>query len=205
MAEQVGTYRDYGYFSASASGTLAYRTVGVEASQLTWFDAQGKVLGTTGEPGNYFTVALSPDVTRAAVTRIDQNPILWLVDFSRGTSTRFTFGSSYSGRAVWSPDGSHVIYGGLGNGGSIDLYRKAANGATDEELLLKSDKNKTPTSWSRDGRFLLYSALDSNTGKYGLWTLPLEGDKKPFLLVRTAFNNAQGRFSPDGRWSRVHV
>ncbi len=200
VAGQVGTYRDYGFFSASASGSLIYRTIGIGASQLTWFDEQGKVLGMTGEPGNYSTVALSPDVTRAAVTRTDQNPILWLVDFSRGTSTRFTFGSSYSARAVWSSDGSHVIYSGLGNGGSVDLWRKAANGATDEELLLKSDENKIPTSWSRDGRFLLYQAPDSKSGKDALWVLPLEGDKKPFLLARTAFNNAQGRFSPDGRW-----
>ncbi len=165
VAGQVGTYRDYGFFSASAGGALAYRTVTGGANQLTWLDQQGKVLGTTGEPENYFTTALSPDATRAAVTRIDQNPILWLVDFSRGTSTRFTFGSSYSANAVWSPDGSHVIYSSLGNGGSVDLYQKAANGATDEELLLKSDKNKTPTSWSRDGRFLLYSGLGFEHGK----------------------------------------
>ena len=96
VAEHVGAFLDHGFFSASANGVLAYRTAGRGASQLTWFDRQGKALGTTGEPGNYFTVALSPDGARAAVTRIDENPALWLVDFSRGTSTRFTFDSFYS-------------------------------------------------------------------------------------------------------------
>jgi serine/threonine protein kinase len=199
VAEQVGTFRDYGFFSASASGALAYRTAAGETSQLTWLDPQGKALDTAGEPGNYYTVALSPDGTRAAVTRFDQNSVLWLVDLSRRTSTRFTFDSPYSGYAVWSPDGSHLIYSSFKNSGSDDLYRKAANGATDEEPLLKSDENKIPTSWSRDGRFLLYQALDPNTGKFSLWALPLEGDKKPFLFLRTAFNDSQGQFSPDGR------
>jgi Tol biopolymer transport system component len=200
VARQVGSFWDGGFFSASASGVLVYRTAGGADSQVTWLDRQGKALGTTGEPGNYSTVALSPDGTRAAVTRIDQYPVVWLVDFSRGTSTRFTFVSPLSSYAVWSPDGSHLIYASYKNSGSQDLYRKAANGATDEELLLKSDENKYPTNWSRDGRFLLYQALDSKTGKFSLWTLPLEGDKKPFLFLRTAFNNREGQFSPDGRW-----
>ena len=144
-------------------------------------------------------MALAPDGTRAAITRIDQNPVLWLVDFSRGTSTRFTFDSN-SSSAVWSADGSHLIYSSSKNSGFDDLYQKAANGASDEKLLLKSDENKYPTSWSRDGRFLLYQALDSNTGKSSLWALPLEDDRKPFPLLRTAFNNDYGRYSPDRRW-----
>ena len=70
----------------------------------------------------------------------------------------------------------------------------------DEELLLKSSEDKLPTSWSRDGRFLLYTTSDPKTRKSGLWVLPLEGDKKPFPFLRTEFNNEDGQFSPDGRW-----
>ena len=37
-----------------------------------------------------------------------------------------------------------------------------------------------------------------------LWVLPLEGDRKPMPLLRTAFNDGSlespGQFSPDGRW-----
>ena len=70
----------------------------------------------------------------------------------------------------------------------------------DEELLLKSSEDKLPTSWSRDGRFLLYTTSDPKTRKSGLWVLPLEGDKKPFPFLRTEFNNGSGQFSPVGRW-----
>jgi hypothetical protein len=33
-----------------------------------------------------------------------------------------------------------------------------------------------------------------------LWALPLKGDRKPVLFLRTEFNEREGRFSPDGDW-----
>lgn len=57
-----------------------------------------------------------------------------------------------------------------------------------------------PTSWSRDGRFLLYTAVSTpNTGN-DVWVLPLAGDRKPVLLLGTQFLERLGVFSPDGRW-----
>ena len=198
VAEQIGSFLSFGFFSASTNGTLAYRTGGSGgAFQLAWFDRQGKVLGRPGEPGTYLTMSLSPDGTRAAVTRVDPNVALWLVDVSRGTSTRFTFGPSFSIRGAWSPDGSRIIFA---SGPSGDLYQKLTSGVKDEEVLLKSSDNKSPTSWSRDGRFLLYDSVVPMTTKADIWVLPLEGDKKPFPFLQTEFNNHEGQFSPDGHW-----
>jgi Tol biopolymer transport system component len=203
VAEQVGNFLDGGFFSASANGALAYRTGAGGASQLTWFDRQGKILGTVGEPAVlYYTLALSPDGTRTAASEFDtQNEIqaLWLLDLSRGRNTRFTFGPSSSLFGTWSPDGGRIIFASNPSG-VADLYEKLASGVEDEELLLKSSENKYPTSWSRDGRFLLYWTPDPQTRKYGLSVLPFEGDKKPFPFLRTDFNNYDGHFSPDGRW-----
>jgi eukaryotic-like serine/threonine-protein kinase len=67
------------------------------------------------------------------------------------------------------------------------------------EPLVKSSENKLPTSWSRDGRFLLYSATDPKM-KGDLWVLPLGGDKKPVPFLRTEFDEREGHFSPDGHW-----
>ena len=33
-----------------------------------------------------------------------------------------------------------------------------------------------------------------------MWVLPLTGASKPFALVQRDFDQAQGQFSPDGRW-----
>jgi hypothetical protein len=57
-----------------------------------------------------------------------------------------------------------------------------------------------PTSWSRDGRFLLYHTENTPNTGYDLWVLPLQGDHKPVRLLGEAFNEWAGVFSPDGRW-----
>jgi len=200
VAEQVASYREFGFFSASTNGVLAYRTGG-NAWQPTWFDRQGKVLGTLGERGIYNILGVSPDGRRAAIDRRDPQTgkfAIWLYDFSRGTSARFTFGAASTWNPVWTPDGNRIIFASDANG-EIGLYQKPANGTKDEELLLKSRGNKFPTSVSPDGRFLMYRWADSKiTTKFRLWVLPLEGNRQPFPLQQTEFHDADGHFSPDG-------
>jgi len=201
LAEHVGTFGSYGFFSASHNGVLVYRTGGEEQDlQLTWFDREGNVLTTAGEPRSFMSAALSPDGRRVAFSAIGANRGvvsglgLWFLDLSRGTSARFTFGPAGE-NPVWSPDGSQIIFGTRGSG----LYEKLASGVSEEQLILKSTQDLSPTSWSHDGRFLLYTAVDPKT-KDDLWILPLEGDRKPFPFLHTEFAESDGRFSPDGHW-----
>jgi Tol biopolymer transport system component len=109
-----------------------------------------------------------------------------------------TFGPLLDVNPVWSPDGGRIIFSS-NRDGPFNLYQKPANGGKDEEALLKSSEDKFATSWSRDGRFLLYTVAHPKA-KYDLWVLPLEGGKKPVPLLNTAFNERSARFSPDGRW-----
>ena len=70
-----------------------------------------------------------------------------------------------------------------------------------EELLYASGENKFPTSWSPDGRYLLYGAQARETAG-DIWVLPLDGTGKraPVPLVHTRANEGGGAFSPDARW-----
>jgi Tol biopolymer transport system component len=54
--------------------------------------------------------------------------------------------------------------------------------------------------WSRDGRFLLHSIGSGLASGLDLATLDLEGALKSQPYLQTAFNESQGRFSPDGRF-----
>jgi eukaryotic-like serine/threonine-protein kinase len=203
VAERVGFLSAYPYFSASNNGVLAYRTDSgsSQQAQLAWYDRQGKLIGKVGEPGLFLQFALSPDGTRVGVHSIDpQHPasIVLLVDLLRGTTTRFTFGSFNYYSSAWSQDGSRIIF--VSNqGDKFGLYEKAVNGEKEEELLFQSKENMVATSWSHDGRFLLYFTVDSRNYS-DLWVLPLEGDRKPVPFLRTEFDEGQGYFSPDGRW-----
>jgi Tol biopolymer transport system component len=161
-----------------------------------WFDRQGNSLAMEGAPTvNPEGLAFSPDRARVAVSTSSD---IWLLDLARNTNTRFTFGQGSNTTPVWSPDGSRIAFASNRNG-AYDLHQKLTSGVKDEELLLKSGDNKLPTSWSRDGRFLLYTATDVKT-KEDLWVLPLEGDRKPVLFLNKEFNESDGHFSPDMRW-----
>jgi eukaryotic-like serine/threonine-protein kinase len=201
LAENVATFGTSGYFSVSPSGALAWRTRPNASYQLTWFDRQGKILSGFGQPGTDQEIVLSPDGTRGAVRDAVMNAAgdLWTLDFARGVRTRFTFRKSPGSWAVWSPDGSRIAFAA---GYQLDtLYEKAFSGAGDEKELLKEPgKIHIPTSWSRDGRFLLYYVANTPKTGFDLWLLPLQGDRKPVLLLGTQFSESNATFSPDMRW-----
>jgi len=203
LAENLALFLDSAAFHLSANGILVYRVGGGESFQPTWYDRKGKFLGATGEEhAGVSAVRLSPDGKWAAVTAGSSDTTstvaIWLLDFARGTSTRFTFGSSKSRMPVWSPDGSRIIFAS-DRGGHYDLYQKPTNGGSDEQLLFKSDQDKYPSSWSQDGRFVLYTVVDPKAGS-DQWILPLEGNRKPFPFPHTGLTEGSGQFSPDGRW-----
>ena len=193
-------------FSASANVLVFPQRNASTGQQVTWYDREGKVMGTVGEPAFYARgyVGLSPDGTRLALSknrRGADSGNIWLLDLSRGgASTRFTFGHLIDVNPLWSPDGSRIVFCS-NRDGPYDLYQKPANGAKDEEPLLKSSENKHALSWSRDGRFLLYTVVHpKKKRKMDVWVLPMKGEKKPIPFLVTEFNEHEARFSPDGHW-----
>jgi Tol biopolymer transport system component len=187
-------------FSVSETGMLAYSVGGSIKTQLVWIDRSGKQTGFIEQPGYYFRPALSPDEKRVAVDNVDMqgNRDIWIIEFGRGNTTRFTFDPALELQSVWSPDGSRVAFAS-NRAGTLDLYQRSASGTGPEELLLQTELPKTPMDWSRDGRYLLYQVTDPKT-QSDLWVLPMAGDAKPFPLLQTQFNERVPRLSRDGRW-----
>jgi eukaryotic-like serine/threonine-protein kinase len=205
VAEKVGSFMSFAFFSASANGILIYRSGSAgQINRITWFDRQGKVLGEAGDSGEYWGLSLSPGEERAVASWFNPaqvpSPVdLWLLDFARGTKTRFTFGGSSNQSPIWAPDGSRIIFSSNRKEGVYNLYQKPAGGDKEAGVLLESGEGKDASCWSRDGRFLLYSSQNSKT-KADIWVLPLDGDHKPEPFLRTEFNESDAHFSPDMRW-----
>ena len=192
--------------TVSDNGILAYRAgagSGVPVTELVWFDRNGKRLGTAAPRGFYLRPELSPDGQRIVVERVDtreETRDLWMIDESRSTLTRLTFGPKPANQthAVWSPDSTRAVFAS-DRDGAYGLYEKLSNGAGVEQLLVRTDMPKVPTDWSGDGRFLVYDESSTKSGT-DIWVLPLSGDRKPAPLLHSDFNESQGHFSPDGRW-----
>jgi eukaryotic-like serine/threonine-protein kinase len=173
--------------ATSRQGVLAYVSGEHGARQYVWRDRQGNNLGGAGDAGN--DVAISPDGKRLVGdyhgTRV--------LEFAQETVTRLTVGGG-NPNPVWSPDGRYIAYWGRAG-----LCRKPSNGAGAEELLLRADGLGAPTSWSSEGRFLMYVQINPGTGS-DLLGIPAQPDAQAFVVVKTPANEGQGQFSPDGRW-----
>jgi len=169
--------------------------------RLTWFDRQGKVVGTSSEAGMYRTVTISPDGKRIAVELADpqtQNRDIWLIEIASGKTTRFTSDPGWEAFPTWSPDGRRILFTS-NRSGTFDLYQKDLNGPGSEELFYKSSDGKGLTSWSPDGRFLLYYSLGQPT-HVKLLAFSGPPDRTPVPVVDPQFNSITARFSPDGHW-----
>jgi Tol biopolymer transport system component len=185
------------------TGVLAYQTGSGEVqSQLVWFDRTGKEMTVLGDSADYGDLELSPDRVHATVNVLDpatRTRDIWLLDVVRGLRTRFTFDPADELTSTWSPDGTRVIFNSRRKG-YLDLYSKASSGVDNEDVLLADARNKFPTSWSPDGRFLLYSTITVAAGTSDVWVLPLFGDRKASPFLQMPFSEGVARFSPDGRW-----
>jgi dipeptidyl aminopeptidase/acylaminoacyl peptidase len=168
VAERVGKHPDFPRwnFSVSDNGVLAYDgSVNRQRKQLLWVDREGKPIGLPSAVGGWASPWLSPDAKQVVVDHIDEETDtreLWLHDVASGSASRFTFDPADDVQPVWSPDGSRIVWGS-NREGTYELYQKAASGAGQDELLLKSGILKVPTHWSLDGRLIVYYQVDPKT------------------------------------------
>ncbi len=191
----------YAAFSTS-TGHLIYRTGDQQTTRLTWFDRSGKSLGAISEPGGYIEPSLSMDGKKVLFGRDDGTGSgdIFILDPSRGGTTRLTFDAAPDFTSVFSPDGSQVVFGSS-RSGLGDVYRKASSGAGNDELILKGKGvGAFPNSWSRDGKYLIYEMTGSVKTKSDLWVLPMVGEPTPFPYLESEFFESHAQFSPDGRW-----
>ena len=201
VAERVAVQDWSAALSASGTGPIVFRTGATEPQrQLAWFDLSGKEIGTVGDPdSDLASPSLSPDGRRVVVIkRVNGNFDLYLLETERTGLNRFTVDAADDIFPVWSPDGARIVFSSTRKGG-LDLYVKSASGTGNEELLLATPQVKAASSWSPDGRFLLYLSADPKTG-FDIWTLPMDGDRKPFPIIQTKSNERLAQFSPDGKW-----
>jgi Tol biopolymer transport system component/predicted Ser/Thr protein kinase len=202
VAEHVGSALGGGAFSVSDGGALVYRTAATPPRQMKLVDRAGKEGALLGPPVRpEARPILSPDGTRVALAIYNGSSVdLWLYDLARNVNQRLTSDPGLETNPVWSPDGKRIAFSSS-RSGHFDLYQVAVNGAGPEELLYESAENKTTTSWSADGKFLLYGTDGADTNG-DIWALPLEatGKRTPIPVVRTRANEALAMFSPDARW-----
>src|SRR5262249_7925321 len=142
-----------------------------------------------------------PAGDRVAVdTLADGNRDVWVIDVARSVPSRLTFDPASDWTPVWSPDGSQIAFAS-NRGGGTHVYERPASGVGTDRLAFKSESTEIPVSWSRDGRYMVFSRFKTG-GAAGVdtWLLTLGGEPKASPFIESPFDKAQARISPDGRW-----
>jgi Tol biopolymer transport system component len=196
--------------SASQTGTIAYAGTLSQTGRLAWVDRLGNPAGSPGTPpGDYIDFRLSADGTRLASSLVNPqtNAVeVWLTDLARGSTTRVvTSAAPVTSAAVWSPDGSRLVFRS-NRSGVVELYERSAAGGGDDRPILSLEtyraaqlsQNVIPTDWSPDGRQIIFSAASLGSGT-DLWVLPLGDRERPSKLIGSPADEMHGNFSPDGR------
>ncbi len=206
-----------GLFTASAGMLLYFSADPSRARNLVWLDRTGAELGVLAEIDDWYAPRFSPDASSIAIALSDNGshaPQLWVLNAQDGSRTRLTRpmgdapGSGSPPREaipqpVWSPDGTTVAYLSVEESQHRIVRRKISSGTAQEEVVYSG--NGTPVDFSPDGRFLMFERgkMASADSRSMLWVTPLDGGPsphEPFRLVPNATNDAEGRFSPDGRF-----
>ena len=186
-------------YAVSESGVLAYQGAIGELSKLVLLDRTGKELAVLSDSAEFSYVQLSPNGRQAAVSVIDNasgNRDLWLYETSRTGRVRLTDDPTDDFAAVWSPNGDRLIFAARRAGDtSLNLYQKLLSGGPERRLLDHAGL-ELPTSWSPDGRFILFQT-ESPASDISLLSL---ADTKVLPFANTKFTEASAQFSPDGRW-----
>ena len=180
-------------FSVSTNGVMAYRAGRFVDQQLTWYTRNGQPDGSALRPGAYTQIELSPDGKKVAVgVRVNAGlNDLWLLDLATGVFSRLAGGAGNEADPVWSPDSRRLIY--MSSTGDVGI-RETVVGSGSETSIFADGKQNYPSDWSHDGKTLLFN------GTNGIFTLLLDGERKPQPVLQTPFNEDQLRISPDGHW-----
>jgi hypothetical protein len=175
------------FFSFSANSTLVWRPGEAFRSQLTWFDRNGRAVGTIGPAGNYTHVRLSFDGKRAVVHSPGQGSLLLNANERSGLTVPHAF------TPLWSVGDALIS---IPDSGATSAYERSAGENGNGRELVRVQ----PMNWlqdvSADGSLLLF------TRQSGPFAIPLVGDvlnrMERHVLQNVSVDNAH--FSPDARW-----
>jgi serine/threonine-protein kinase len=192
-------------YAFSQTGVLVY-TEGLTqgGSSLAWVDRKGAPQPLPGQLArSWGTGRLSPDGRRVANGILGgRGADIWVVDLSRGTSTRLTFDQADQNlTAIWSPDGRRIVYTGAKDG-KTGIYSVPADGSGQPELVIQG--GGVPKSFTPDGKTLLYTQGGSDRSR--IMVLSMTGratPDQPRLLREASAADTDAQVSPDGKWVAV--
>jgi hypothetical protein len=188
-------------YAVSDQGTLVYLTGALERDGwLVRLTPGREPERLNAKPTNFdyqLGLALSRDGRRVALPRNDGD--LWMFDLESRDLERVTTDPGSDWQPIWGPDDQTLTFASQ-RGGGWSVYSQRADGLGTATLLIEERRaQKSPDSWSLDGKTLLFEQAGPET-RIDLWVVTAGEPASAEVFLRTEFDEEAAAFSPDGRW-----
>ena len=188
-------------FAAARDGTLVFvppPSTGGD-NRLVWVDRSGRSEPLDLVAAQHQTPRISPDGRRVAVSTLTAilRRDLWLLDLATGNRRQLTAEAGDNHSPLWSRDGATLTLASSRTG-LQRLFRLRVRSLDVLGPLLGGDQ-RTPGSWSPDGRRLAFHELGPD-GLRDIWTWREGSGDEAAPWLATDANERAPAFSPDGRW-----
>jgi len=185
--------------TASRNGVIAYAPgpAGNFFRNLFIVSRNGQEQKIDVPPNDYVDPALSPDGKKIAVV-IRSVQKLEVVDRERGGVTSIVSKViAYFFAPVWTADGKSLLLDGFNAARERGIYRIAADGGSEPELLRQTPHTSHVNSVGGDYAAVMVNDPVTNTD---LWLLDLRSPYELQPFKNSPAVERQGALSPDGRW-----
>ncbi len=182
-------------FAVASNGTVAFLPASATnmPGRLVWLERDGRLTPVLDTVLSFQEVRIAPDGRRIALG-IGAPADVWTLDPGRALLSRVTRTSETEIAPVWTADGRELLVSR--EVPQFDLFRRGAEGGAPESVFSSSRNDKIATAVSPDGQLVLYTEFSPGGD---IRVAPLDGGAARRLVAGPA-DDAEARFSPDGRW-----
>jgi DNA-binding winged helix-turn-helix (wHTH) protein/Tol biopolymer transport system component len=186
-------------FAVSESGVLVYLTEPPRIDrELVVVDRAGQVTPLPVDAGPYVHPRLSPDGRQVAMWQeIDDARDVVVLDIASKQVTAITH-DGISARPVWGPDGQRLAFDRPSTGSPANVVMAPLTPDAPAQTLLPRDRVQNVEDWLPDGRTIVVSQVEPDTG--GDLHLVRLNTRQALPLANAPGPDAGVAVSPDGRW-----
>ena len=196
----IGTIAHY---AVSNEGTLAFLpgTSFGSGSRPVWVRHDGTTRSMPIPSASYLSPRVSPDGRRILFSRRSGTQSLWLAEPDRGLIGPITGDVGHDYWAIWTPDGSQVIYNSQRGTHHSNLWMQPVDRNAPPTHLSTVKKSHQPAGdITQDGRSVIFCTTEDDTTDLDIHVLHVDSEDPPVPLLASEADEIHPALSPDDRW-----